>query len=250
MKLSVIIPAFNREAFVGSAIRSLTRQRGAAELDIVVVDDGSTDATAAVVEGLAGSTPGIRIVRQPNRGVTRARNAGLASLPADTDLVTFLDSDDLCPDGRIAAELRRFADEPGLELTYGLMTLVDAVDDVRLEPAAGCRSVTVRGISLSAGIFRRHVFDRVGGLDESFGHAEDADFLFRVFERSPRMALTDVVAVIYRRHAGNLTKDKENLRRDIMKAIFKSVQRRRADPSLRALDGIFDLNALLGVSWL
>jgi glycosyltransferase involved in cell wall biosynthesis len=250
MKLGVIIPLFNREVFIRPAIRSLLDQSDAAELDIIVVDDGSTDRSAAVVREIAARHPAVRLVSQSNQGVTAARNTGLANLRPDTALVTFLDSDDICPAGRIAAELDRFDKDPSLDVTYGLMTLTDHIDDDRLMPAEGSRTVTVRGVSLSAGIFRKECFARLGGFDMAFGAAEDADFLFRLFEQRPRFILSDTVAVYYRRHGGNLTKEKTGLRRDLMLAIHKSVKRRRANPELASLDKIFDINALLGVEWI
>jgi glycosyltransferase involved in cell wall biosynthesis len=250
MKLGVIIPLFNREGFIVPAIRSILNQSDAAELDIVVVDDGSTDRGAAVVAEIAARHPAVRLMSQANQGVTAARNAGLAELRPDTTLVTFLDSDDISPAGRIAAELDLFDKRPDLDLTYGLMTLTDRIDDDRLMPAAGSRTVTVRGVSLCAGIFRREWFARLGGFDMAFGAAEDADFLFRLFEQRPRFILSDTVAIYYRRHEGNLTKQKAAIRRDLMLAIHKSVKRRRANPELASLDHIFDMNALLGVKWL
>jgi glycosyltransferase involved in cell wall biosynthesis len=250
MKLAVIIPLYNRGSMISAALRSIVRQAGAIDLDVVVVDDGSSDDGPAVVQAMASTCPMIRLVPQTHRGVTAARNNGLSQLHPESELITFLDSDDLSPQGRFAAELRYFRNDPGLEVTYGLMTLVDRLDDEKLAPAAGSRTVTVRGVSLSAGIFRREWFDRLGGFDEAFESAEDADFLFRLFERSPRLVLSDIVAVFYRRHAGNLTKDKTGLRRQLMLAIHKSVSRRRRDPSLAGLDKIFDMNGLLGVEWL
>ncbi len=77
MKLSVIMPVYNREGFVGSALRSLLRQQDEADLDIIVIDDGSSDGSVAVVRELERQTPCIRLFQQTNGGVTRARNAGL-----------------------------------------------------------------------------------------------------------------------------------------------------------------------------
>lgn len=250
MTLAVIVPLYNRETMIGSALRSIVGQADATALDVIVVDDGSSDDGPAVVQAMAATWPMIRLVRQAHQGVSAARNNGLRHLGRDSGLVTFLDSDDVSPAGRFATELRHFRDDPHLDVTYGLMTLVDRLDDEKLAPAAGAQCVTVRGVSLSAGILRREWFGRLGGFDETFEAAEDADFLFRLFEQSPRFVLSDTVAVYYRRHAGNLTRNKAGLRRQLMLAIHKSVNRRRRDPTLSALDKIFDLNGLLGIEWL
>ncbi|MCV3206242.1 glycosyltransferase family 2 protein [Mesorhizobium sp. YC-39] len=244
MKLSVIMPVYNREHYVGSALRSLLRQCDDADLDIIVVDDGSTDASAAAVRSLSEQAPCIRLFQQANMGVTKARNAGLQQLLPETQFVSFLDSDDISPIGRFRADLACFAADPDLDLTYSRMTLIDSIDDETLEPAADSHSITVRGIHLSAGIFARNLVERIGGFDEDFNQAEDTDYLLRVFESGPRFLMPDTVALYYRRHPGNMTKEKNVPFREFMRAIHKSIKRRKANPSLHAVDGIFDFKDL------
>lgn len=83
MKLSVM-PVYNREKYVGAALRSLLRQRDAADLDIIVVDDGSTDGSADIVRTLMGEVSCIRLFSQANAGATKARNSGLRQLLPQT----------------------------------------------------------------------------------------------------------------------------------------------------------------------
>ncbi|CCV09901.1 glycosyltransferase family A protein [Mesorhizobium sp. STM 4661] len=243
MKVSVIMPAYNRERYIVSALRSLLRQRDAADLDIVVVDDGSTDGTADAVRAMMGQTSCIRLFQQANMGVAKARNTGLRQLLPETRFVSFLDSDDISPAGRFKADLACFEADPDLDLTYSLMTLVDGIDDETLEPAADCRSMVVRGVSLGAGIFSRTLVDRTGGFDEAFSQAEDTDYLLRVFERGPRYMLSDTVALYYRRHPGNATREPGVPVREYLRAIHKSMRRRKADPSLHQVQGIFELKS-------
>jgi len=244
MKLSVIMPVYNREEYVGAALRSLIRQRDAVDLDIIVIDDGSTDGSADVVRSVIDEVPCIRLFRQANGGVTRARNAGLQQLLPQTRLVSFLDSDDISPAGRFKADLPCFDEDPDLELTYSRMTLVDGIDGETLEPAADSHSITVRGIHLSAGIFARDLVDRIGGFDEDFRQAEDTDYLLRVFESGAKYTMPDTVALYYRRHPGNMTKEADVPLREYMRAIHKSMKRRRGDPTLRRIEGIFDFKDL------
>ncbi len=244
MKVSVIIPVFNREKYIASALRSLLRQRDAADLDIIVVDDGSTDGTAAIVHQIMTEAPCIRYTRQRNMGVTKARNAGLSLLRPETELVTFLDSDDVSPQGRFAADLALFKADPSLDLTYGLMTIVDRIDEAALHPPADCERITVRGISLTTAIFRRSAIEPLNGFDEEFSQAEDFDFLLRLFERRPRYLLSDTVAIFYRRHDENMTNKQEETRRQFLKAMLRSGQRRRRDPTLGAVPSMFDLRNL------
>ena len=247
MKVSVIIPVFNREAFIGSALRSLLRQRDAADLDIIVVDDGSTDSTATIVREMAAEAPCIRYAAQENMGVTKARNAGLKLLAPDAEFVTFLDSDDISPAGRFAKDLAYFEADESLDLTYGLMTLADRIDDAALDMAPGGEGITVRGISLTTAIFRRSAIEPLNGFDEEFSQAEDLDFLLRLFERHPKYVLSDTVAILYRQHPGNMTKEaKAETRREFLKAMLRSAQRRRRDPTLGNIPQVFDLQNLTG----
>lgn len=250
MKVSVIVPVYNRADFIGTALRSILRQPDGRQIEVVVVDDGSEDRSAEIVSAMAARFPSIRLIRQRHHGVATARNEGLRHLSIGTSVVTFLDSDDVMPEGRIAADLSHFVADRRLEATYGLMTLVDAIDEEALAAAPGCRSATVRGISLSAGLFRTEVFTRLGGFDESFAQAEDTDFLLRLFEGPVRWVQTDTIAVLYRRHPGNLTNDKAAGRRSMMQAALKSSQRRKANPGLTLPPGLFDLQALSNADWI
>ncbi|RVD58002.1 glycosyltransferase family 2 protein [Mesorhizobium sp. M2D.F.Ca.ET.185.01.1.1] len=244
MRLSVIMPVHNRESYVGAALRSLLRQRNAAELDIIVIDDGSRDGSAEAVRAMMDEAPCIRLFQQENMGVTRARNSGLRQLRPETELVSFLDSDDISPAGRFEADLNLFRKDPSLELTYSRMMLVDRIDEETLEPTSDSNSITVRGIHLSAAIFSRGLVDQIGGFDEDFIQAEDTDFLLRSFEIGPRYVLPDTLALYYRRHAGNMTRQQDVQSREFMRAVYKSMKRRRADPSLKPIEGIFELKKL------
>lgn len=244
MKLSMIMPVYNREHYVGSALRSLLRQRDAADLDIIVIDDGSTDGSADVVRAMMGQTDCIRLFQQANMGVTRTRNNGLRLLLPETAFVSFLDSDDISPAGRFKDDLGCFEADPGLDLTYSRMTLIDLIDDETLEPATDSHSVTVRGIHLSAAIFTRRLVERIGSFDEDFNQAEDTDYLLRAFESGPKYAMPDTVALYYRRHPGNMTREADVPLREFMRAIYKSMKRRKADPSLHPIEGIFDFKEL------
>lgn len=243
-KTTVIIPAYNREAYIGTAIRSLLRQRQDADLDIVVVDDGSTDATAAIVTELAASTPAIRLIRQPNGGVAKARNTGLDNIHADAAFVTFLDSDDISVAGRFAAELPLFADDPTLAMTYSLMTLSNGLDDALLAPLPEAATCTLRGISLTTAIFRRDVIARIGRFEEGLKQAEDLDFLLRFFELSLKYRLVDNVSILYRRHIGNTTSAQEETRRCCRIVLGRSALRRGRAGVTTPIPKFYDFSSL------
>ena len=100
--LSVIVPVYNAEAFIARSLDSLLAQRLAASYEIIVVNDGSTDGTARILERYA-PMPAVKIITQPNRGLSAARNAGLDA--AAGEYVFFLDADDFAEPGGLAALL-------------------------------------------------------------------------------------------------------------------------------------------------
>ncbi len=226
-KLAVLMAARNQAPFIGQALNSVLRQRAVATLDIVVVDDGSTDATADIVSRLAEANREIRLVKGTQHGIAAARNAGLSELAPDTDFVTFLDADDLSPDGHYAEALARFEQTPKLDLVYGTTRWFKQLDEERLEPMRGQPWIDVRVVQLAAGVYRAAIVAKVGTFDEQFAMGEDMDYLLRMFETVPNYGIMEEVAVYYRRHAGNTTHDRLELRRGFALALLKSAKRRR-----------------------
>jgi glycosyltransferase involved in cell wall biosynthesis len=240
VKIAILIAAYNAAPFIGDALASLLRQRDAAELDIIVVDDGSTDGTGAILARVASEAPEVRIATTPNRGIARTRNELLRMLAPDTDLVTLLDADDLSPAGRLARDLERFAEDPGLDLTYGTARLFRLVGEDPLAPDPDGPMLDVRGVVLGCGLFRHSLIRRVGSFDESFEQGEDMDFLFRVFELEPRYRLLDDICYYYRRHGNNTTLDRAGSRRGAARAMMRAIQRRRDHGAPLMPPGIFD----------
>lgn len=232
MKITVAIPVFNRERYVGIAVRSLLRQRPNVDIDILVVDDGSTDESAAVVKDLQATCHCIRLVSQPNRGVAGARNTALRNLLPETALVSFLDSDDVATAERFADDLRHFESNLSLGMVYSRMMLVKDIEPNTMVPRPDSVIGTLRGVSLTTATFRRRVVDEIGLFDESLSIGEDLDYLLRIFEQGYTYALSDHVSVLYRRHDTNMTSNGTGMRRGVMHALLKSAKRRASNPSL------------------
>jgi glycosyltransferase involved in cell wall biosynthesis len=111
-KVSVIIPTYNAALTLARAVDSALRQAGC-ELDVVVIDDGSSDQTSSVLERYRTQ---VRVIRQANRGVASARNAGIEA--AQGDFLAFLDSDDEWLPGKLEKQLALFVEEPELDVVY------------------------------------------------------------------------------------------------------------------------------------
>jgi glycosyltransferase involved in cell wall biosynthesis len=240
MKISIHMPAYNVETTIGSALKSLLRQRDAGDLDIVVVDDGSTDRTCDVVGALAARAPEIRLIGIDHGGISKARNAALGAMAPDTDLVGFLDADDLSPEGRYARDVALFEADPTLDLVYSRLRFFDREDPNTFAPSATSRILDARTVHLSAGMFRRRIMDRVGPFDEAFVQAEDTDYLLRIFEGQPKYLLSEEIGVFYRKHSGGITGHRDEAHRELMRAFFRA-HRRCGNPFLP--DGIVTIAA-------
>lgn len=239
MKIAVMMAAYNAAPYVSDAIGSVLRQRPAAQFDILVVDDGSTDETAAHVQAMGA--PEVRLVRQANRGVTATRNILLSMLAPDTDFVTVLDADDLSPNGRFARTLGYFEADPGLDLVFAESLLFGSTGADPMEPDFDTPTLRVRGVQMGAGLYRYDLVRRTGRYDERFRQAEDLDFMIRMLEFGPKYLVTDDIAYYYRRHAGNMTHDAGTLQRDVARAMLMAAKRKRQAGVAAFPRGFFDL---------
>lgn len=124
---SIVVPAFNATPTLSATLNSLSNQTFR-DIEIIVVDDGSTDETSQLAERHAASDPRIRVVRQPNRGLAGARNSGIAA--ATGALVGFCDADDLWRPEKLARHVAHFAANPDLGLSYSGSALIDRDGDL------------------------------------------------------------------------------------------------------------------------
>jgi glycosyltransferase involved in cell wall biosynthesis len=210
--LTVIMPLHNAEPWVGDAIASVLANADGL-LELLVIDDGSTDDGAAIAEAFG---PPVRVVRQPCRGPSSARNVGIAQ--ARGTLVGFLDADDLWIVGRPDPRRELLAD-PEVDLVLA-----------RAQPVAGDPprpyGQPTMGIQLGTWLVRRSMLERHGGMDEGLRHAEDVDWLLRLREAGVRLVLSDVVTTHYRLRDGSLTRDHDATRHGLLAVLHASLRRR------------------------
>ncbi len=220
MTVSVVIPVHNGARHLAEALASAATQVPPA-MEIIVVDDGSTDGSADIAAGFAGP---VHVVRQPRSGAGAARNAGLAR--ARGDAVAFLDHDDQWPPGSLAALRAALDGPPPADVVYGRTRLIGAGLPPPDAPASG--RLEGYAVTLGAALIRRSLFARIGTFDPSLGIGEDLDWLMRARERGCAMATIAPVTLWHRMHAGQMTADAPATMRAGAVALKRSLDRRRA----------------------
>lgn len=198
-KVSVVIPAYNRAESIGRAISSVFAQTFS-DFELIVVDDGSTDGTAACAS--AFDRPDLRvIVHERNRGAAAARNTGIAA--AEAPLVAFLDSDDEWLPDKLARQVRRLEETEAAACCSGfLLERGGTISERRLPETRGWRARLLRGCTVSPGstlVVERRCFGEIGPFDESLGRFEDWEWLLRFTARHKLVAVGAPLAVVHGR---------------------------------------------------
>ena len=204
--VSVIIPVHNGERFLAEAVRSVLEQ-DYEPLEIIIVDDGSTDNTADIASCFEGN---IRYIYQPNRGPSAARNLGIRM--AAGNVIAFLDVDDLWTVDNLKRQIAVLAADPSVKIVQGL------IQQMQLDTSASNVTKMVfekssepyAFINLGSAIYRSSVFEKVGLFDETLFENEDTDWFFRAWENSISKVVLNRVTLFYRIHDHNMSL-KQNL---------------------------------------
>ena len=229
--ISVIIPVFNGERFLTEALNSVLSQ-AYPNLELICVDDGSTDGSREIIERAPGK---IRYLRQENSGPAAARNRGLEI--ANGDIVAFQDADDIWPPRKLEIQLAALEKDLTLEIVMGTVQKVQSSSPETLENVdAPCFSV-----NLAAAIFRRSAFEQVGLFDEQLRFSEDVDWFMRARERGIKTATIEDVTLFYRLHDQNMTRDKTLTNLNTFRVLKMSLDRRRSEHGFAgSLPGLVD----------
>ena len=216
--VSVVIPVFNGERFLRDAVQSVLDQQYA-PLEIIIVDDGSTDSTATVARSLPET---VRYLHQNNQGPAAARNRGIEQ--ARGGLITFADADDLWPPGKLQLQLPYLINDARIEIVMGRVQLLS---ETGLAESAF-------SVNLGCTVIRKSVFDRVGLFDETMRYSEDVDWFMRARESGAAIVTLDAVTLLYRQHEQNMTRGKSTSELNVLKALKRSLDRRREQTGVAA----------------
>jgi len=231
---SVIVPCHNSAGPLRETLES-ARAQSVRDIEIIVIDDGSSDNTLEVARAAATEDPRIVVVAQANSGVSATRNRGVAM--ARADIVALLDSDDLWAPDHLATHLARLNADPSLGLSFSPVRFIEAdgretgertrpklegltpADILSTNPCSTCSTIVTRA----------RVFAEVGGFRETLRRAEDQEWLFRVSLSRWRIAGVDKVLVSYRNSPQGLSANLDGMYdgfRDMLEAA------RLSDPAL------------------
>lgn len=220
-EVTVVVPAYNAERWIGEALRSIQSQTFG-DVEIIVVDDGSRDGTAAIVDSFG---PPVRRIHQRNGGVARARNEGIRA--AAGRLVAFLDADDLWDAPKMERQVALLRSRPEVGLCYSGIRRIDGEGRVRsVEPARDypdlCQTLLLRScvIAVSSAVVRRELLDQLGGFDPVFSQCADWDLWIRLSRLTACAAVAEPM-VRYRTAPGNMSSDVSLLERDTLAVLDK-----------------------------
>jgi glycosyltransferase involved in cell wall biosynthesis len=232
MLISVIIPCFNQAEFLGEAIESALAQ-SMENLEVIVINDGSTDNTLEVAERI----PEIICITQENRGLARARNRGFHA--SHGDYIVFLDSDDQLGPNALQAGLESLLSAPDAVFTFGAMQTI-GIDGSKLalrrphitsnhfQDLLANNFIPTPGMA----IFRRTALDKYGVFDPAVSGSDDYDIYLRMTRRELVTSHSEV-AVLRRFHANNMTGNPGLMLYTVLKAQKRRWHEAKSNPEHR-----------------
>jgi glycosyltransferase involved in cell wall biosynthesis len=219
--VTVVVPAHNAERYIVDALGSALAQTHPA-VEVIVVDDGSTDRTAE----LAAAQPGVHVIRQANRGPAAARNAAIAA--GTGELIAYLDADDLWPPSKLERQVAYLLAHPDCDAVLGRERVLREGDVApplwvqRLE-----RREVADSLSLVTMVLWRRVFDAVGPFDETYRVSEDMEWLVRARALGVNIQMLDEIVLQRRIHGTNLSYESAHQRSGLFRALRGRAQRAR-----------------------
>ena len=199
LTVSCVIPAYNAERYLERAVTSVLEQSRPPE-EVIVVDDGSTDGTGAL---LAAYGSRLRVMRQANSGPAAARNTGIRM--AAGEIICFQDADDEWHREKLAKQLALFDSRPdvGICITRLRNVWAEHLDAERRRLGAHVFANDPPGYVFQTSLIRRDVFVRAGMLDEKLRRAEDIEWFARARDAGVELALLPEVLVYRHLHGAN-----------------------------------------------
>ena len=210
VQITVVIPAYNASQYIGQTLEGVLQQTFSC-FEVLVIDDGSTDHTAAIVQAYEQQDKRVKLISQPNQGVSVARNTGIQL--AKGALIAFLDADDQWLPHKLKVHFDHFRDTPALGLSFGKIEFMTSQG----QPTGQYSNPRLTGleakhlyyentvVSPSNAVIRRAALEQVGGFDLELSGVADAELFLRLLCYGWKVVGIDQVLVRYRTNAGGMS---------------------------------------------
>jgi len=235
MRVSVAMPVYNAGPYLREAIESMLDQT-LREFEFIIIDDGSTDESRAIIEDYAQRDGRIRMISRPNRGITPTRNEALGL--AQGECVAVMDADDVSLPDRLALQTAYLDAHPECLAVGGRILIVDAegwpireactheahedIDRFHMQGQGGA-------LAHPASMFRREAALAIGGYREAFAAGEDLDLFLRFAERG-KLANVPQCVLKYRQHSRSVSHARADVTRRCTEAVLRDAYARRNLP--------------------
>ena len=226
--VTVIVPVYNGERYVMEAINSIVSQ-SYRPIEVVVVDDGSTDTTADVTMPLSGeANPGVRIryEKQTNSGAAAARNRGVEL--ANGNILAFLDADDVWAPNKLSLQILALENNPDRDAVFGHMQqFISPELDETTKLTLRCPTDPMPGYTHCTMLIRREAFMRVGMFETDWHLGEFVAWYLKAIENTLHSTMLPDVVLRRRLHDRNQGVNKRDFQTDYVRILKASLDRRR-----------------------
>ncbi len=234
--VSVILPVFNGEKFLSEAVQSVLNQNYQ-RLEIIIIDDGSTDSTKKVALGFSNK---IKYFYQENGGPAKARNFGLSV--ATGNFIAFIDADDVWVKDKLSLQLALFEKNREVGVVIGLTFKTsflskDELDNAMINPKGFFH------LLLGSSLIKKSVFDDIGLFDEDLFLGDDTDWFNRAKENRVPIAILRDIVQYYRIHEDNITNDKRRSNHYVFRVLKKAIDR-KMNPDFEPLPATPKINSM------
>ncbi len=254
VKVSVIIPAYNGDRYLAAAIDSILAQTYR-DLEIIVVDDGSTDNTPQVAQQYGTAVHAVQYVSQANQGVAASRNLGMAK--ARGDYIAFLDQDDVFLPHKLADQVALLEQDDNLGIVNSGWQITDEQGHIKaaVQPWQQIPDLTAanliiwKPVFLGAMLFRRSWLERVSGFDISLEQTPDVDLVMRLAMLDCPAAWVEQTTVQYRQHEANASKNTLLQAQELNQITSRFFAQSSLTPAIKALEAKSRYQSLVWSAW-
>ncbi|WP_436516314.1 glycosyltransferase family 2 protein [Ekhidna sp. To15] len=220
-KVSVIVPVYNGERFIEKCLESVLNQTYPAS-EIIVVNDGSTDSSFEIIE----SMPDITCINTENKGVAAARNTGIDHCKGDW--ISFIDQDDLWTANSMESKVTMTHQNPNTSLVIGKQKwFLDGLNSIPSWVKQEQMETELDGYLLGCSLIKKNLFETYGQFDSSFRFCSDFDWFFRLKDDGIEFKQVNDIVLMKRIHAENESRHAEESLKELSRAIFNSIKRKR-----------------------